>query len=208
MFLSIFSRLGFRVGLLGFGVGLFVFCSCAIGFVLHARRRAVANVTATTCASFIHATREMYNPSPNNKTTHCDKRMPFHLFFTLLPLHGKESYRKNYHSTTSNNHTCYTIHIQPTLGKPYLDKTHTSPCTFLICLLFDMRRRATYRNISQATPPHPSCMLQHTYTIRTRKFDSTRRLEFLWPFILIRYMFLFADHRRLLNMLKLGFLSA
>ena len=65
--------------------------------------------------------------------THSYKHMSFHFSFTFLPLHEKKSYHTFYHNTTSNNHTCYTIHIQPILETSYLDKTHTPPYTFLNC---------------------------------------------------------------------------
>ena len=89
----------------------------------------------------------------------------FPLFFTFLPLREKESYRKCYHNTTSNNHTCYTIHIQPTLETSYLDKTHTSPYTFFILLLFDMRRRAIAKCDRQHLRIYHACYTTHIQSI-------------------------------------------
>ena len=106
------------------------------------------------------------------------------------------------------------IHATPH-GYNLFSKTHTSikhthtHTSFYFVDIFALRHeKESYCKIWQATPPHLSCMLQNTYTIHTRKFDSRRCVDFLWPFVLIRYLFIFADHRCLLKMSKLGLLSA
>ena len=110
--------LGFRwvfgVALSCVGVGLVV-CFFFFFCCLDMKRRAQANLSATSEANIIHATRNIYNPSSNNNQPSFKHTRPYTFLFFLVPRNEKESYPKlyrNHEPISYMLHNKYTIHIR------------------------------------------------------------------------------------------------